>query len=87
MIPQTEKGMKAYRLLLESAPTQEAQLVAFAAFDAAWSEIESQYPPSGPEWEEARYRLASAMLPFLNDEVLNPLWLKDVALKAIRQMP
>ena len=27
--------MKAYRLLLESAPTQEAQLVAFAAFDAA----------------------------------------------------
>ena len=76
--------MKAYRLLLEAAPTQEAQLVAFAAFDAAWSEIESQYPTSGPEWEDARHRLASAMLPFLNDEVLNPLWLKSLALKAMQ---
>jgi hypothetical protein len=77
--------MKAYRLLLESAPTQEAQLVAFAAFDAAWSEIESQYPTIGPGWEEARHRLASAMLPFLKDEVLDPLWLKNVALKAMGQ--
>ena len=76
--------MKAYRLLLEAAPTQEAQLVAFAAFDAAWSEIESQYPTSGPEWEDARHRLASAMLPFLNDEVLKPLWLKSLALKAMQ---
>ena len=50
--------MKAYRLLIETARTQEAQLVACAAFDAAWSEIESQYPTSGAEWEEARRRLA-----------------------------
>jgi hypothetical protein len=50
--------MKAYRLLLEAATTQEAQLVAFAAFDAAWSEIENQYPNSGPEREDARHRLA-----------------------------
>ena len=76
--------MKAYRLLLDAARTQEAQLVACAAFDAAWSLIESQYPTSGPEWEDARRRLASAMLPFLNDEVLNPLWLKNVALKAMQ---
>jgi hypothetical protein len=78
--------MKAYRLLLEAARTQEAQLVAFAAFDAAWSEIESQYPSSGPEWEDARHRLASAMLPFLNEEVLDPLWLKNVGLKAVQQI-
>ena len=76
--------MKAYRLLLEAAPTQEAQLVAFAAFDAAWSEIENQYPKSGPEWAAARHRLASGMLPFLNDEVLDPVWLKNVALKAVQ---
>ena len=49
----------------------------FAAFDAAWSENAN----SGPEWEEARHRLASAMLPFLNDEVLGPVWLKNIALK------
>ena len=76
--------MKAYSLLLEAARTQERQLVAFAAFDAAWSEIESQYPTSGPEWEAARAQLASAMLPFVNEEVLNPLWLKNVALKAMQ---
>ena len=51
--------------------------MAFAAFDAAWSEMENQYPASGPECEEARHRLASAMLPFLNDELLNPLWLQE----------
>ena len=76
--------MKPYRLLIGAARTQEAQLVACAAFDAAWSEIETQYPPSGPEWEDARRRLASAMLPFLNEEVLNPLWLKTVALNAMQ---
>ena len=76
--------MNAYRLLLAAARTQESQLVACAAFDAAWSEIESRYLPSGPEWEDARRRLASAMLPFLNEEVLDPLWLKNVALKAVQ---
>ena len=76
--------MKAYRLLIDAARTQESQLVACAAFDAAWSEIESQYPPSGPEWEDARRGLASAMLPFLNEEVLDPLWLKNVAVKAVQ---
>ena len=76
--------MKAYRLLLEAARTQEAQLVAFAAFDAAWSEIESQYPTSGAEWEGARHRLASAMLPFLNEEVLDPLRLKALGLNAMQ---
>ena len=73
--------MKAYRLLIEAARTQESQLVACAAFDAAWSEIESQYPPCGPEREAARHRLASGMLPFLNDEMLDPLWLKNIALQ------
>ena len=58
--------------------------MAFAAFDAAWSEMENQYPASGPEWEEARHRLASAKLPFLSEEVLDPLWLKNVALKAMQ---
>ena len=76
--------MKAYRLLIETARTQEAQLVACAAFDAAWSEIESQYPTSGAEWEEARRRLALAMLPVINDEPLNPLLLKSLALKAMQ---
>jgi hypothetical protein len=76
--------MKAYRLLLEAAPTQEVQWVAFAAFDAAWSEIESQYPTEGPEWDKARLLLASAMLPLLNEEVLDPLWLKDEALKVVQ---
>jgi hypothetical protein len=76
--------MNAYRLLIDAARTQEAQLVACAAFDAAWSEIENQYPDGGPEWEAARAQLATAMLPFLNDEVLNPLWLKDVAVKEMK---
>jgi hypothetical protein len=79
--------MKAYRLILDGARTQEAQLVACAAFDAAWSEIESQYPRSGPESEAARLRLASAMLPFLNNELLDPLWLKNVALNAVQAAP
>ena len=82
--PRNGKDMKAYRLLIEAARTQEAQLVACAAFDAAWSEIESEYPASGPEWEAARAHLASAMLPFVNEEVLNPLWLKNVALKTMQ---
>jgi hypothetical protein len=74
--------MRAYRLLLEASHQQATQLVAFAAFDAAWSEIQSQYPDEGPEQAAARYRLASEMLPFINDEVVNPLSLKDAALTA-----
>ena len=77
--------MKAYRLLLEAVRTQESQLIAFAAFDAAWSEIESQYPTSGPEWEDARHRLASAMLPFITDDLMDPVWLKTVALKSLQR--
>ena len=50
--------MKAYRLLLESAPTSRSTV-------------------SGVR--------RVAMLPFLNDEVLNSLRLKHVALKAIKQ--
>jgi hypothetical protein len=76
--------MKAYRLLLAATRTQESQLVVCAAFDAAWSEIESHYPPDGPDWDAARLRLASAMLPFVNKEVLDPIWLKNVGLKAMR---
>ena len=76
--------MNAYRLLLGAARSQESQLVACAALDAAWSEIESEYPSEGSEKDAARLRLATAMLPFVNEEVLNPLWLKNIALKNIQ---
>ena len=76
--------MQAYRLLLETAKTQESQLVACAAFDAAWAEIQSQFPADGPGRDEARCRLASAMLPFVNEEVADPIRLKKLALHAMQ---
>ena len=56
--------MKAYALLQEIARTPDSQLTVFAAFDAAWSEVADGCPSEGPERDEARVRLASAMLPF-----------------------
>lgn len=79
--------MKAYALLQEVARTPDSQLTVFAAFDAAWSAIADQYPSDGPRRDEARFRLASAMLPFVTEGAMDPLWLKDAALKAIQSAP
>ena len=78
--------MKAYALLQEVARNPDSQLAVFAAFDSAWSEIESQFPPEGPEREHARLRLASAMLPFVTEGAIDPLWIKDAALKAMQSV-
>jgi hypothetical protein len=79
--------MKAYALLQEVARNPDAQLVVFAAFDAAWSAIADRYPADGPEREQARLRLASAMLPFVTESAIDPLWLRDAALRAFNTPP
>ena len=81
--PAAGMSMKAYKLLEEAARNPVSQLVVFAAFDAAWSEIKNQYPDQGPERDGARHRLASAMLPYVSEEAADPLWLKESALRAI----
>jgi hypothetical protein len=75
--------MEAFKLLQEHARDPVTQLVVFAAFDAAWSEIRDDYP-EGTERDEARHRLALAMVPHIAQDV-TPLRLKDAALKAFRK--
>ena len=77
--------MEAFKLLQEHAKDPDTQLIVFAAFDAAWSEIRDDYPQEGPERAEARHRLASGMLPHITEGV-DPLRLRDAALQAFRSM-
>ena len=76
--------MDAFKLLQDRVTDPAAQLVVFAAFDAAWSAIKDDYPEDGPERSDARRRLALAIIPLITQDV-DPLRLRDAALEAFRK--
>jgi|EndMetStandDraft_3_1072993.scaffolds.fasta_scaffold439382_2 hypothetical protein len=76
--------MEPFKLLQEHVKDPDAQLIVFAAYDAAWSAMKDDYPEDGPDRSQARHRLALAILSHITEDV-HPLRLRGAALLAFRK--
>lgn len=75
--------MIARRLVEGASFGPEVVEVVTAAFDAAWSEISSNFGPDPQDIEAARERLAEAVLSVANEEASDVEALKTGALQAM----
>ena len=77
------RSMKARQFLQNAVHKPETLQVVFAAFDAAWAELENDFPERTAR-DEARQQLARALLAVVTSDTTDPLDLKERALKAMK---
>jgi hypothetical protein len=73
--------MRARQLIDGAAFGPEAVKAISKAFDAAWAEIAANYGSDPEEINQARYRLATAMLEIATEESRDVYVLKQAALQ------
>ena len=73
--------MRARQLIGGASFGPDALRTIWQAFDAAWSEIAGNFGNDPTELEDARYRLATALLSVASEESLNVEVLKLAALQ------
>jgi hypothetical protein len=69
--------MKARRLIESSILAPEPLHVAFQAFDAAWAEISSHFDGDERATQDARMKLAHAVLIVTSEDADNPVRVKN----------
>ena len=70
--------MKIRQLFQSTVHQPETLQVVFAAFDMAWADLEKRVLEE--DREDARLRLATAMLGYVTENMTDPVELKDVTL-------
>jgi hypothetical protein len=75
--------VKARRLIASSTFEPETLEVIYKAFDAAWSEISDHFAREAPATENARMRLAHAVLIVAREDSRDADRLKDDALQVM----
>jgi hypothetical protein len=77
--------MKAHNLLKSELQTPETLHVVFEAFDAAWAEMEAEYPEGHELRDAVRQQVAMMMLSFVTDTTRDAQKLKDLTLSAMKK--